>query len=180
MSELRKIPNVGKSTERDVIAMRATTIESLKGKKGEELYAEECALRGCVLDRCQLYLLRAVEYYVNTLNPDIKKCAWWYWKDEYVKPSPCGAVCSECVRFPSVCGGCRKIMGKVFWLEYTDWDNCPIYDCCVNDKGNRDCGGCIALPCERFVKDPTVSEEQNAENLSKMLARLRGATYKEQ
>lgn len=75
MSELRKIPNVGKSTERDLIAMGYTTIESLKGKKGEELYAEECALRGCVLDRCQLYLLRAVEYYVNTLNPDIKKCA---------------------------------------------------------------------------------------------------------
>ena len=32
MSELRKIPNVGKTTEKDLIAMGYTTIESLKGK----------------------------------------------------------------------------------------------------------------------------------------------------
>ena len=66
MSELRKIPNVGETTEQDLIAMGYTTIESLKGKSADELYAEECALRGCTLDRCQLYLYRAVEYFVNT------------------------------------------------------------------------------------------------------------------
>ena len=69
MSELRKIPNVGETTEQDLIAMGYTTIESLKGKSADELYAEECALRGCTLDRCQLYLYRAVEYFVNTENP---------------------------------------------------------------------------------------------------------------
>ena len=31
MSELRKIPNVGKATEADLIAMGYTTIESLRG-----------------------------------------------------------------------------------------------------------------------------------------------------
>ena len=44
MSELRKIPNVGKATEKDLIAMGYTTIESLKGKTAEQLYEEECAL----------------------------------------------------------------------------------------------------------------------------------------
>ena len=61
MSELRKIPNVGKATEKDLIAMGYTTIESLKGKTAEQLYEEECALRGEIIDRCQLYLYRAVE-----------------------------------------------------------------------------------------------------------------------
>lgn len=45
MSKLRDIPNVGKGTEQDLAAMCHTTIESLKGKKAGELYAEECALR---------------------------------------------------------------------------------------------------------------------------------------
>lgn len=74
MSELRKIPNVGKTTEKDLIAMGYTTIESLKGKTAEQLYEEECALRGELIDRCQLYLYRAVEYFVNSEKPDLSKC----------------------------------------------------------------------------------------------------------
>ena len=35
MSELRRIPNVGKRTEQDLLAMGYTTIASLKGKSGE-------------------------------------------------------------------------------------------------------------------------------------------------
>lgn len=88
MGELRKIPNVGKQTEQDLIRMGYTTIQSLRGKSADELYAEECASRGCVVDRCQLYLYRAVEYFVNTENPDPRKCKWWYWKDDYVEVSP--------------------------------------------------------------------------------------------
>ena len=80
MTELRKIPNVGPRTEADLLAMGYTTIESLKGKTAEELYAEECRLRGCQIDRCQLYLYRAVVYFVNTENPDPAKCKWWHWK----------------------------------------------------------------------------------------------------
>ena len=137
MGELRKIPNVGKQTEQDLIRMGYTTIQSLRGKSADELYAEECASRGCVVDRCQLYLYRAVEYFVNTENPDPRKCKWWYWKDDYVEVSPCGAVCVECASFPVDCPGCRKIKGKVFWLRYTGEDCCGVYDCCVNQKGWR-------------------------------------------
>lgn len=172
MSELRKIPNVGKATERDLIAMGYTTKESRKGKTADELYAEECALRGFVLDRCQLYLYRAVEYFVGSDNPDPEKCKWWHWKDEYVDPSPCGAVCVSCARFPAECKGCRSIKGKVHWLKYTGADVCPVYGCC-SDKGLRDCGECESLPCDRFTKDPTVSDEQNEANLRAMIANLK-------
>lgn len=140
MTELRQIPNVGAQTEQDLIAMGYTTIASLRGKRAEELYAEECRLRGCLIDRCQLYLYRAVEYFVNAENPDPDKCKWWLWKDEFVEPSPCGAVCTECGNFPTACSGCRKICGKVFWLRYTDHDVCPIYQCC-REKRKKNCGG---------------------------------------
>ena len=171
MTELRKIPNVGKRTEQDLIALGYTTIASLRGKWAEDLYAEECRLRGCVLDRCQLYLYRAVEYFVNTENPDVARCKWWLWKDEFTEPSPCGAVCAECGNFPTVCGGCRKIRGKVFWLQFTGDKSCLVYQCC-REKKKRNCGGCPELPCARFMKDPTISDEENEVHLQKMLERL--------
>ena len=90
MGELRKIPNVGRQTEQYLIAMGYDTIESLKGKSADELYEQECAMRGVTVDRCQLYLYRAVEYYVNTTSPDPRKLPWWRWKDDFALPSPCG------------------------------------------------------------------------------------------
>ena len=171
MTELRKIPNVGPRTEADLLAMGYTTIESLRGKTAEDLYAEECRLRGCRIDRCQLYLYRAVVYFVNTENPDPAKSRWGLWKDEFAEPSACGARCVDCDRFPAMCGGCRKIRGKVFWLAYTGESVCPIYGCCQG-RGRRNCGGCAELPCHRFVKDPTVSDGENAANMKRMLENL--------
>ena len=174
MGELSRIPNVGKATEKDLIAMGYTTVESLKGRTARQLYDEECALRGELIDRCQLYLYRAVEYFINTPEPDPQKLKWWYWKDEFVEPSPCGAVCAECGLFPQTCGGCRKIKGKVYWLQYTGDNVCKVYDCCVNGNGHKNCGACEKLPCERFTKDPTVSDEENAAHLESMVKRLKG------
>ena len=173
MSELKNIPNVGKRTEQDLLAMGYTTIASLKGKSAQELYDEECALRGTLLDRCQLYLYRAVEYFVNTPSPDPAKLRWWFWKDDFVQPSPCGAVCAECALFPASCAGCAKIEGKVHWLQYTGESVCAVYDCCVNGKKLKHCGNCPALPCEKFTKDPTISDEENAAHLQAMVARLK-------
>ena len=173
MSELRMIPNVGKQTEKALKAMGYETIESLKGKKAQELYDQECALRGEIIDRCQLYLYRAVEYFLNTEKPDPRKCPWWLWKDEYTEPAPCGACCAECLRFPAECAGCRKIKGKAHWLRYTGREVCEVYDCCVNKNGRKNCGGCDRLPCEKFTEDPTLSKEENIINLSRMLGRLK-------
>ena len=160
----REIPNVGPKTEQGLKAMGYTTTESLKGKKADDLYLEECCLLGYTIDRCQLYLYRALEYYINTEKPDTDKCKWWYWKDEYFHPSPCGAKCVECPSFPKDCKGCRKIKGKVFWLQYTDYEVCPIWKCCKEQK-RENCGDCPELPCTRFMKDPTLSDEENETNL---------------
>lgn len=176
MGELRRIPGIGKATERDLIAMGYTTIGSLKGKTADELYAEECTLRGFTPDRCRLYQYRAVEYFVSSDAPDPARCRWWYWKDEAAAPSPCGAVCADCARFPDACKGCRTIRGKVYWLQYTGGRRCAVYECCVNGKKLRDCGGCPSLPCEKFTKDPTVSDEQNEEHLAEMLKNLKKQT----
>lgn len=174
MSELRKIPNVGAQTERDLLAMGYATIDALRGKSADELYAQECALRGETLDRCQLYLLRAVEYFVNTKDPDPHKCKWWYWTDEALEPSPCGTVClTDCPACPQDCKGCRAIEGEVYWLPYIGGDCCPIYHCCVHERGARDCGGCERLPCAHWeLRDPTMTDEEIERGLQKRLRRL--------
>lgn len=174
----REIPNVGKQTEMDLLSMGYTSVESLKGKKAEDLYNEECRLRGCTIDRCQLYLYRALEYYINTAKPDMEKCKWWHWKDDSFYPSPCGARCVECALFPKECSGCRKIKGKVHWLKYTGGEVCPIWKCC-NDKQRKDCGGCPELPCARFMKDPSISDKENEENLKRMIDNLEKTHRKE-
>lgn len=91
-----------------------TTIESLRGADPQRLYEQECALRGQTIDRCQLYLYRAVVYWVNTPSPDPEKSKWWYWKDEYLEPAPCGVLCSECSYFPADCNGLSDDRGKGF------------------------------------------------------------------
>lgn len=167
----RKLPNVGVQTEQDLLAMGYTSIDSLNGVKADDLYQKECDLRGCSIDRCQLYLYRALEYYINSENPDIKKCKWWYWKDDYFYPSPCGARCVNCKSFPKECKGCRNIKGKVFWAQYTGDTVCPIWKCCSEQK-RKNCGNCPDLPCVRFMKDPTISDEENEANLKKMIDNL--------
>ena len=142
-----------------------------KSKKNDKHSLRSIPNVGCTIDRCQLYLYRALEYFVDTENPDIGKCRWWYWKDDFFYPSPCGARCVECSSFPEKCKGCRKIKGKVFWLKFTGDDACPIWKCCKERK-RENCGGCPELPCRRFMKDPSISDEENETNLRKMIENL--------
>ena len=46
----------------------------------------------------------------------------------------CGCICNECPYYQKECGGCPKIQGKPFWLEYTGEERCNIYRCCVEEK----------------------------------------------
>ena len=80
-TELRKIPGVGIETEKDLIRLGYTTIESLKGQNPEEIYQRDCIMKGCKIDRCQLYVYRCAVYFAETPNPDPEKCKWWNWKD---------------------------------------------------------------------------------------------------
>lgn len=81
MGELRKIPGVGKETEKDLILMGFHTIESLKDQDPEKIYEKDCLMRGFQIDRCQLYVYRCAVYYASTKNPDPEKLKWWKWKD---------------------------------------------------------------------------------------------------
>ncbi len=175
MKSLRDIPNIGRATEKTLLAMGYADAEDLRKKSAEELYEQECRMKGVPVDRCQLYLYRAVLYYLNTENPDKEKCRWWYWKDENLASAPCGIIClAECPYFPSSCKGCRSMKGRVFWTRYVNSDVCPIYDCCVDEKGYGDCGSCRFIPCRHWeLKDPTMSEEEIEKSLELRLKRLK-------
>ncbi|MBU5450550.1 helix-hairpin-helix domain-containing protein [Acetivibrio sp. MSJd-27] len=80
-TDLQNIPGVGRKTEEDLIALGYTTIDSLKGQNPEEIYQRDCARRGFIIDRCQLYVYRCAVYFAETKYPDPEKCKWWYWKD---------------------------------------------------------------------------------------------------
>lgn len=75
--------------------------------------------------------------------------------------SVCGAVCSECEKYPKECAGCEAIQGKVFWLKYTNLDQCDIYSCCKS-RSLEHCGKCQKVPCERFFahQDPKYTDEE--------------------
>ena len=92
--------------------------------------------------------------------------------------SCCGVVCGECEYYPEGCGGCDKIKGQVFWLEYTKGTVCEIYDCCMNKKRYHNCGECEELPCGFYdLQDPTKTEEENEKGLRQQLINLRGYEY---
>ncbi len=46
MKSLRDIPNIGKATEKTLLKMGYASAEDLKKKSAEELYAEECRMKG--------------------------------------------------------------------------------------------------------------------------------------
>jgi len=84
MGELREIPGVGEATEKDLIALGYTTIESLIGANPEEMYERDCIMRGFRVDRCQLYVYRCAVYYAENEVHDAEKLKWWYWKDKNI------------------------------------------------------------------------------------------------
>lgn len=81
-SELRSIPWVGEKTEADLRLLGYETVASLKGQDPQEMYERECYLKGCKIDRCQLYVYRMVVYYADNALHGPEKLRWWYWKDK--------------------------------------------------------------------------------------------------
>ena len=53
-SELTAIPGVGKNMAARLNALGIERVDDLKGKDPEALYAQECAVQGCTVDRCVL------------------------------------------------------------------------------------------------------------------------------
>ena len=92
--------------------------------------------------------------------------------------SSCGVNCRECAIFEISCAGCREISGKVYWAEYIDSDTCPLYDCCVRQKGLEHCGRCEELPCQLFfdTQDPSASDKEHREGIKQRVRLLQEAT----
>ena len=90
--------------------------------------------------------------------------------------SACGLICDECEFFNNTCTGCHGVKGSTFWaMEMVPAKVCPLYNCSVNKKGLKDCGGCKELPCKMFreMKDPNSSDEEHFAMLDVRSARLR-------
>ena len=92
--------------------------------------------------------------------------------------SACGLICDDCEFFNVTCTGCHMVQGQTFWAKEMMPDKtCPLYNCSVNTKNFKDCGGCTELPCKLFVemKDPNSTDEQHKEGLVRRVKILKNA-----
>lgn len=81
LRSLQKLPNVGSSIAVDLWDLGIRAPEDLKGRNPERMYKDLCEQRGVHIDRCMLYVLRAVVYNASTDEIDPGKKMWWKWKD---------------------------------------------------------------------------------------------------
>jgi len=82
MTDLTKIPGIGKNMAEHLTRAGFPTIESLKGQSPDDIYAADCIAQGAAVDRCALYCYRLAVHYADhggQLPPDKKH--WWDWKD---------------------------------------------------------------------------------------------------
>ena len=81
-SELTVIPGIGKKMVEHLTKAGYPTIESLRGKSPDEIYAADCVAQGVDVDRCALYCYRLAVHFAdqNGQLPDGKQ-NWWDWKD---------------------------------------------------------------------------------------------------
>jgi len=78
--------------------------------------------------------------------------------------APCGIYCGDCEHLKTRCSGCGTLAGKPFWTFDLRLEVCPLYACCVIEKGLEHCGLCPELPCETFQEfhDPALTPETDA------------------
>jgi hypothetical protein len=66
---------------RDLVALGVASVDDLRARDPERLYADLCALQGCAVDRCVLYAFRCAVYFAGTPDPEPGLLQWWHWKD---------------------------------------------------------------------------------------------------
>ena len=62
---LQKIPGVGPSIAHDLLMLGINSIDDLRGRDPEALYAVLSALYGKHIDRCVLYVFRCAVYFAS-------------------------------------------------------------------------------------------------------------------
>jgi len=81
LRDLQRCPGIGPSMARDLIELGIRSVDDLRGRDPEELYAGACEQRGVAVDRCVLYAFRCAVYFSETSDPDPDLLRWWRWKD---------------------------------------------------------------------------------------------------
>lgn len=79
-SELTAIPGVGVNMAAHLNALGVRRVDDLKGKDPETLYAQECAMQGCTVDRCVLYAYRLAVAWAEGRIENPEQLKWWNWK----------------------------------------------------------------------------------------------------
>lgn len=81
MEDLKIIPGIGKSIEKDLRNLGIEKVADLKGRDPQKLYDDLCKQQDTHLDRCLLYTFRCAVYFASNKNHDPEKLKWWNWKD---------------------------------------------------------------------------------------------------
>ena len=58
----------------------------------------------------------------------------------------CGRYCGTCATYQAAgCSGCAYQLGS------TTRGDCPLFQCCVSQRGLEHCGLCLDFPCQVFL-----------------------------
>jgi hypothetical protein len=69
-----------------------------------------------------------------------------------LKYPPCGALCEICRDFKANrCKRCTKTKGRPWFLKFTKFEICPIYQCTIQKKIEK-CIDCKEFPCKTFLE----------------------------
>jgi hypothetical protein len=81
IKELQKFPNVGPRVAEDLYLLGICSLTDLKTKNPDRLYLQLEKLTGTHVDRCMLYVLRALVYMAKHSDYRKEEVMWWNFKD---------------------------------------------------------------------------------------------------
>lgn len=80
-TDLRAIPGVGPSIERDLLDLGIESVPELRGRDPDRLYADLCDMRGERIDPCVKYVFRCAVYFASNEVHEPALLQWWNWKN---------------------------------------------------------------------------------------------------
>ncbi len=81
ITDLQRIPGVGKSVEQDLLKLGFHSVADLAGADPEVMYHDLIKMKGRHVDRCMLYVFRCAVYFAGERRHDPELLKWWNWKD---------------------------------------------------------------------------------------------------
>lgn len=68
-----------------------------------------------------------------------------------MKIPPCGSYCKSCLYYKrKECAGCVETNGRPFYIDQTEKDTCPVWECAAERKVKH-CGVCDDFPCDMYL-----------------------------